>query len=397
MRILEVIPSYLPATRYGGPVFSTHALSKALAERGHAVEVYTTYGGQEPRTGLPPERSELDGVVVNYFKPSRSHRLAWAPDFERKLKTDIHRFDIVHLHTVFLWPTWCAAQIARAYGLPYVISPRGMLVKELIKRRSPIAKSLWIALFEKKNLVRATAIHVTSSIEARDLAALGWKLPKVANIPNGIDWKPKGGEVSPEISTATARGPYALFFGRLSWKKGIDTLLDAFARTPQGYLIIAGTDDEGLSVSLKRKAELLGLADRVQIFPRTIEGADKYELFRSARLFVLASHSENFGNSVLEALAAGLPVIVTPEVGAAEIVVEAQAGLVVPRDPIALSKALEQLLNNEIEAREMGKRGPLYVRENCSWASVAGKMEALYSQCMAQDANDVRTGVSAGK
>jgi glycosyltransferase involved in cell wall biosynthesis len=389
MRILEVIPSYLPATRYGGPIFSTHALSKALVERGHTVEVYTTYGGQDPSNGLPPERTELDGVTVNYFKPSCSHRLAWAPGLARKLKTEISRFDIVHLHTVFLWPTWSAAQLARARGVPYVMSPRGMLVKELIKRRNPIAKSVWIELFEKTNLANAAAIQVTSSREAHDLAEFGWKLPRMVSIPNGVDWKPVQGEASSEIAAATERRPYALFFGRLSWKKGIDTLLEAFARTTAGHLIIAGTDDEGLSASLRKSLEPLGLTDRVQILSRTIEGADKYELFRSARLFVLPSRSENFGNSVLEALAAGLPAIVTPEVGAAEIVIEAKAGLVVPRDAIALAKSLEQLMGNKTQAREMGQRGQAYVYANCSWASAAEKMEALYGECVTRRSKEL--------
>jgi hypothetical protein len=105
MRILQVIPSYLPATRYGGPIFSTHALSKTLAKRGHEVQVYTTYGGQDPNS-LPPPEVELDGVAVNYFRSDLSPRLSWAPGLARRLKRELHRFDIVHLQTVFLWPTW---------------------------------------------------------------------------------------------------------------------------------------------------------------------------------------------------------------------------------------------------------------------------------------------------
>jgi glycosyltransferase involved in cell wall biosynthesis len=388
MRILQVIPSYLPATRYGGPIFSTHALSKALVERGHAVEVYTTYGGQRP-ADLPPGRVELDGVVVNYFKPSRSQRLAWAPGLREKLGGEIHRFDIVHLHTVFLWPTWCAGRLARAHGIPYIVSPRGMLVKELISRRNRIAKSTWIKLFEKENLARAAAIHVTASREAEDLAEFNWSLPPVVAIPNGIDWPEVGGAVSPDIAGVVTRRPYALFFGRLSWKKGIDRLLEAFARTRTGYLVIAGTDDEGLSQALRKSINALALNDRVQVIARTIEGADKYELFKSARLFALPSLSENFGNSVLEALAAGLPALVTPEVGAAEIVLEAGAGLVVPRTVAAWTEALEQFLSDEHQAQESGRRGRAYVAANCSWKSAAARMESLYQQCL----RDVSTPV----
>jgi glycosyltransferase involved in cell wall biosynthesis len=168
----------------------------------------------------------------------------------------------------------------------------------------------------------------------------------------------------------------------LSWKKGIDILLEAFAATNSGQLVIAGTDDEGLSHTLRRAVEALGLRDRVHILARTIEGRDKYELFQQARLFILPSLSENFGNSVLEALAASLPVIVSPEVGAAEIVLRAGAGLVVAREVGALANALNAFLINEERAREFGRRGREYVLENCTWDAVAGEVEDLYLRCL---------------
>lgn len=389
MRILQVIPSYLPATRYGGPIFSTHALAKALVERGNDVEVYTTYGGQDPKGGLPDSRSEIDGVIVNYFMPDRMPRLAWAPELGRKLKCEIQGFDIVHLHTVFLWPTWIAARHARAQGVPYIVSPRGMLVKELIERRNRIVKSLWNALIEKGNLQRSNAVHVTSTREAEDLAQLNWKLTTVANIPNGIEWSEPGGHVSLEVRDIARYQPYVLFFGRLSWKKGLDTLLHAFARTTSGCLIIAGTDDEGLSSSLHRLVRELDLAARVHIVARTVSGADKFHLFRLARAFVLPSYSENFGNTVLEAMASRVPVIVTPGVGAGEIVSRAKAGFIVDKSPEALAPVIEHLLTNEQDARRLGEAGREYVIRNCSWASVAAAMEQLYRDCMSSQSHRV--------
>jgi glycosyltransferase involved in cell wall biosynthesis len=381
MRILQVIPSYLPATRYGGPIFSTHALSKALVRRGHEVEVYTTYGGQNPNS-LPPATVELDGVTVKYFKSDLLPRLSWAPELGRNLKREARHFDIAHLQTVFLWPTWRAASYARAWGLPYVISPRGMLVRDLIERRNRTLKSAWIKLFEKTNLRRASAIHVTSSIEADELKALALALPDIVVIENGVEPQQIAGPISSDVLAATKDSPYILFFGRLSWKKGIDTLLEAFARTKIGHLVIAGTDDEGLSHKLRTTISDLGISHRVHIIARTISGADKDHLFRSARFFALTSVSENFGNTVLEALAIGLPVVVTPGVGAAEIVVRAKGGLVVPKDATELRKAFELLLASDGPAREMGERGRDYVIKNCGWDSVAAKMEALYQQCI---------------
>src|SRR5271169_5261226 len=185
MRILHVIPSYLPAVRYGGPIFATHGLCKALAARGHEVEVFTTNidgpGDSPVPIGVPVD---LEGVHVRYFACPLFRRLYWAPRLGRALESEIGKYDIAHLHSVFLWPTWAAARAARKAGVPYVLSPRGMLVKELIRRRSHLAKSAWIHLAEKSNLAHAAAIHLTSNLEASELERFGWRFPRLAVIPN---------------------------------------------------------------------------------------------------------------------------------------------------------------------------------------------------------------------
>ena len=117
-----------------------------------------------------------------------------------------------------------------------------------------------------------------------------------------------------------------LSLGRISWKKGLDRLLRAIARTDVGKLAIVGPDDEKLTPQLERLACELKLTDRVRFLPRTVLGADKEYLFRSAKVFVLPSYSENFANSILEAMQRGVPVVLTPEVGAAEIVQECGGG-----------------------------------------------------------------------
>ena len=185
------------------------------------------------------------------------------------------------------------------------------------------------------------------------------------------------------MTEITRDQPYALFLGRLTWKKGLDTLLHAFARTPSGSLVIAGTDDEGLSRSLRKLSAELGIAHRVRILARTVSGADKHHLYHSARVFALPSHSENFGNTVLEAMDAGLPVVLTPEVGAADVVKEARAGIVAAGEPGAFAAALDRFLADETFARNAGDAGQDYVRRNCSWGATAAAMEALYKNVLA--------------
>jgi glycosyltransferase involved in cell wall biosynthesis len=106
--------------------------------------------------------------------------------------------------------------------------------------------------------------------------------------------------------------------------------------------------------------------------------ADKEHLFAAAQVFILPSYSENFGNTVLEAMRRGLPVIVTPEVGAAEIVLESQAGIVANGDPRSLSHAISQLTDNAAVAREMGQTGERFVSKNYGWPVIAEQMERLY-------------------
>jgi len=255
-----------------------------------------------------------------------------------------------------------------------------MLVKDLIARRSRFIKSAWIKLIEKTNLEHAAAIHLTSGVELTELERFGWKLSRCAVIPNGI-YEPgrQGGLVGADIKQATMHRPFALFLGRLGWKKGLDRLLRAFAQTRLGILVIAGTDDEKFAPRLVKLARDLKITDRILILPRTVVEREKTELYASARVFVLPSYSENFGNTVLEAMQHGLPVVVTPEVGAAEIVRRSGGGLVVEGDSHALGAAIGSLMDDDRRARMMGDAGRRHVAKHYDWASVAVRMESFYS------------------
>ena len=173
MRLLHVVPTYLPATRYGGPIRSVHGLCAALAARGHDVHVVTTNVDGATDSDVPLATPvAIDDVSVRYFPSSRLRRLYWSPPMGRMLRTEARGFDLVHLHSVFLWPTWAAARAARRVGVPYVLSPRGMLVGDLLRARSRYVKAAWIAMIERTNLTRAAAVHVTSAVERSEIARL---------------------------------------------------------------------------------------------------------------------------------------------------------------------------------------------------------------------------------
>jgi glycosyltransferase involved in cell wall biosynthesis len=384
MRLLHVVPTYLPARRYGGPIVAVHGLCRALAARGHEVEVYTTSIDGPHDSAVPHgEPVELDGVTVRYFASAHLRRLSYAPDLSRALRGATPGFDVVHLHSVFLWPTWRAGRIAQAAKVPYVISPRGMLVKRLIANRNRLVKSAWIALIERTNLERAAAIHATSDVERSELEQFGWKLRRVVVVPNAVEEVDEAARAATPSSDIAALGsdqPLILFFGRLARVKGLDRLLRAFAATERGILAIVGTDYENLTNELLALAGALNIRHRVRLVTRTVSGADKEHVFAAARVLVLPSYSESFGNTVIEALQRGIPAIVTPEVGAAEAVTLSGGGLVADGAAAPLGAAITALVDDPARAAAMGEAGRRYVQQHYGWQTIAGQMEALYQE-----------------
>ena len=382
VKILHVVASYLPAVRYGGTIVSVHGLCKALAARGHDVHVFTT-SVDGPRDSPVPhgEPVELDGVSVWYFPSRVLRRLYWSPPLGRTLAARVNSFDVVHTHAVFLWPLWAAARAARRAGVPYVLSPRGMLEQALIDQKSRAFKTAWIALIEKHNVRHAAAIHVTSAREAAELAALGLDLPPIVEVPNGVDVVPPadgGGAIHPAIQVIVDGAPYVLFLGRVSWKKGLDRLIRAIPYMSSDLtVVIAGNDEEGLRPALQAQADQLAVGGRV-VFTGPVDGTAKRALLTHARLLVLPSYSENFGNVVVEAMAAGCAVIVTPEVGIAPAIEHAGAGWVVDGDPAILGCRVAELSANASLRLAMSERGREAAQREFSWSRVAERMESAY-------------------
>jgi len=306
MRILQVVPTYLPAHRYGGPIVAVHGLAKALVARGHRVDVFTTNvdgdRALDVATGTPVT---VDGVCVTYF-PSPFPRLYWSPAMRAALSNSIGSYELLHVHSVYLWPGVAACAAARSAGIPYVISPRGMLVPELIRRKNRWMKTAWLRLMERRGFAQATAIHFTSRLEWEDAKRVGLPLPSPFVVPNGIDV-----ETRPDVPRDERT---LLFLGRVSWKKGLEVVIEALPRLDGVRFVVVGNDEEGLTPRLRALAERLGVGDRVE-FAGPVYGLAKREILARATLFVLLSRSENFGNAVLEALAMETPVVLSPEVG----------------------------------------------------------------------------------
>lgn len=396
LRILVVIPSYLPAVRFGGPVFVVHGLCRSLVDAGHRVEVLTTDADVDGRLDVPLDRPVLrDGVSVRYCRFSAGpgglgRRLYHAPALAAMAAEHMSKADVVHLHSVFLWPTLCAARVAAAGGKPYVVTPHGMLDEVLIKAQGTLRKRLWIALFERRTLARAATVHVTSELEARQVASLGFERAPVRCVPNGLDFDITD---SPEPDAEGRESGAILSLGRLNWKKGCEVLLDALALVPCATLTFAGDGEPDYVAGLKRQAARLGLESRVRFVGQVGPDARR-ALLDASQCLVLPSTSENFALVVAEAMARACPVVVSPAVGLADAVDQARAGVVANATPEDTARAVQHILDDPRTAAMMGRRGRAHALQHFSWARVAPQMEALYRDVL-RNARDGTRGAPA--
>jgi glycosyltransferase involved in cell wall biosynthesis len=384
VKLTVVVPSYLPGFRYGGPIQSVHGMASALVRRGHDVRVVTTDCDQGVRLDLERRPIEIDGVTVEHCRWLGPARLRYAPDFAATLRAWMLDSDLVWINGLFELCSSRAMRLARRAGVPYVVSPRGMLDAEMLERRGRLRKRLWLDLLDARSLLDASALHLTARREQDLLPDLGGPLPPILTVANGVEHVPFAqdfGRVDPAVARALeAPGSKLVFLGRLSWKKGFDRLLPALTRVQNDVrLIIAGPDD-GARGAIERDVSALGLGSRVHLVG-PVTGQTRSALLEHGDALVLPSHSENFGNVVLEAMAAGTPAITTPEVGASEVVARTGAGVVSGGEPARLAEVIDELLSDPARLAEQGRRARAAAVE-FGWDRLAERFEAGLSELL---------------
>jgi glycosyltransferase involved in cell wall biosynthesis len=386
MRILHVIASLAP--RYGGPSKACLELCQELARRGEQVAIYTTNidgdGELDVPLGLPVCRG---GVEIQYFPVQSPRYYKFSLPLARALRTAIPQYDLVHIHSLYLFPSTVAAHYCRHYGIPYLIRPHGTLDPYMYGRHRT-RKWIYERLFEWRNLNHAAAIHFTTAEEQELTRSLGLKAPGLVvplgvNLQDYADAPPAGNfrAVHPE----THGQKLILFLGRLSFKKGLYLLAKAFGEVGRKRddlrLVVAGPDDEGCGVQVRRWLEAEGVLEK-STFPGMLLGSEKLAAFRDADMFVLPSYTENFGIAVVEAMACRLPVVISNRVNIWREVGDANAGLVVNCDVQEVGQALFTLLEAPGLGREMGKQGRQLVEARFTWEAVGEQMIQVYEQIL---------------
>ena len=361
MKIVHVVPHINQEASGVAAVLSP--LANRLSGYGHKIEILCLAGGNPiPNVDLTVYRQ---WPVFNRF--------AVSTDCARAMRLKAREVDIIHNHSL-----WSMVNIAAGWAVPglkakLVTSPHGTLSSWALKRSHIIKKILWP--LQSRVLSKADLLHATSGEEYEDIRNLGFQAP-IMIVPNGIDIP----EITDPCVPAETDTRTLLFLSRIHPKKGIDRLLHAWSALQSRHhdwrLVIVGRGDTAHVEEVTSLASSLDL-ERVD-FPGPLYGAEKSRAYLAADLFVLPTHSENFGMVVAEALAHGTPAVVSQGAPWAGLETEG-CGWWVEHDVPTLTASLDAAMSLPAEQlTEMGAKGRAWMARDFGWESIARRMEAGY-------------------
>ncbi len=383
MKVLHVIPSVNPAL--GGPTQVVLNLVKALRESGVDAEIATTNDKGSDLLDVPLyQRIEYEEIPI-WFLPRFSppmKEFIFSAALTRWLWQHIGDYDILDNHYLFSYASTSAGAIARWQGIPYTVRTMGQLSPWALNH-SRLKKQIYSSLIERHNLNRAAAIHCTATGEAEDVRKFGIKTP-IITLPLGVNQSqkiPDAKQKLRQIYNIAPTTPIVLLLARLHAVKRPELLIQALGKLAQEnrdfHLILAGSGEPEYLTHLKNLAASLGLASRTSL-PGFVTGKDKDLLLFASDIFVMPSFTENFGIAIAEAMAAGLPAIVTSSVKIAPEIAEAKAGLVVAPEVDALKNAIAQLLASPNLRHQLGENGKRLVSSRYTWSAISLNLADAY-------------------
>jgi glycosyltransferase involved in cell wall biosynthesis len=369
LRILHVIRGLANSS---GTTHIVGPLAEAQARQGHAVKVlFVEKPGRKP---VVPDPAIVESRGFPMTIPTE--HLGWSRPFALAVRTEISNADVVHVHAIWNFPTWCAMREAHHAGVPYVVAPQGSL-EDWALGRSRQLKALYARILEKPYFNRALAVQALTEAEATQCRTFGITAP-IQILPNGVDLETVDGnarraDLRMELSLANDSVVF-LFLGRLFPKKGLDLLIPAFARLaarcPEAFLAIAGDDGgSGYRAEMERLAHNSGVAERTR-FLGELRHERKFEVLRGADVFVLSSYSEGLPVAVLEAMACRRPVVITRNCNL-DVVERHEAGWTVDPNVESVLRGLRDACASEHERRSRGHRARLLVEEKFTWDRIA--------------------------
>ncbi|NJN57533.1 MAG: glycosyltransferase [Leptolyngbyaceae cyanobacterium SL_5_9] len=396
MRILQIVPSI--SLVYGGPSQMVLGLSKALAAEGVEVTVLTTDSNGD--VGQPPLDVPLDrpidqeGYQIRYFRCSPFRRYKFSLGLLRWLANHTVEFDLAHIHALFSPISSFSASVARSKKLPYLLRPLGTLDPADLQKKKAL-KQIYAALLERPNLAGAAAVHFTSPQEAKVSERFG-VITQDWVIPLGVNWqKPDATDstIAPDTALQNLGIPYqqdiplVLFMSRIDPKKGLDLLFPALekllAEGLKFHFVLAGGNpqDSEYERRIRTQVQESTLAAHSTL-AGFVTGDSKTALLQAADLFVLPSYYENFGIAVAEAMAAGVPVVISDQVHIWEDIKQAEAGWVSACEVNALTEQLRTAIQSDPERQRRGTNAQAHALKHYSWQAIAQQTIQAYRQIL---------------
>ena len=383
LSVLHIVPHVpgLPAAA-SGPMNVLRGLIPALAAAGISCEVATVAESDNAasRFSIP----ETD-TPVHSFPTAAPARLwtGYAPRLASFLNGQLRagRFQLVHIHEIWHYPGFAASRAARRHHIPAVISFHGDL-DDWRLRYKRLKKALYMRLVQDRAIRSAAALHALTGAEKERIRQLGYAQP-VFVCPNGANLPNTANPMDDALLRCfpqLAGKRIILFMGRIHPMKGVDLLAHSFAdiagRFPDAFLLVAGPDQGGAQAPMEAILRASGVRNRA-LFTGMLTGRDKQAALRQSQLFVLPSYSEGFSTAVLEAMAAGLPVVISEQCNFPEVAA-LSAGFVVPAQSDAITEAVSALLADPARRTRMAGSARTLVADRYSWPAIAAAMRAHY-------------------
>lgn len=385
MKVLYLTAFY---PEIGGPFTALKTLLPVLIKRGIKIKVLSTIPSNYPKEKLQFIHNLPFEVL--YVKETLPHHIfsSFSIALLKELREE-KNIDLINLDGIFnFYSILCSMN-----DKPYILSNRGALMIEAYKMKKfkKIKKRIFLNVFGEKIIKKAKIIHLLTEEEKKHfLYFFPYAEEKIRVIPNGIDLKYF--KNLPSKEDFFKRFPHLkgkkviLFLSRINWKKGLDLLIPAFAEISKVHrdihLLIAGKDDgDGYEKRVKKWIEQYRLEKHVT-FTGFVTGRKKLCILANSDVFVLPSYSENFGIAVIEAMACGLPVVITDKVGVHQEIRENEAGIIVSPEIQEVYVALKELLENKFLAEKISKNAKIMVKKYYGIEKVADKMIKLYEYAL---------------
>jgi len=399
MNILKVIPYFVPAWSYGGPVQVAYRLAKEMVRRGHEVTVYTT-DSLDTQTRVEKKEEVIDGIKIRRFTNlsnylASKHKIFLTPSVLLTAKKELSNFDIIHMHDYRTIQNVIVHHYAKKYSVPYVLQAHGVIPRIAAKQRLKWVYDvawgyrLYDVAWGYRLLKDASKLLALTELEAEQYQNNGASKNQAVILPNGVDLSefenlPERGKFRKKYGLDSNQ-KVVLYLGRIHQTKGIDLLIRAFAALSKKIdnvcLAIVGPDD-GYASELASLAQALEISDKV-LFTGPVYEGNRLEAYVDADVFVTPSFV-GFPVTFVEACACGTPIITTKN-NANLGWIDNQTGYVVAYDENQLHDALAKLLTNRDLAQQFGENGKKVVREKFTWSKIAEELERIYLEAKANN------------